>query len=443
MKGVALRTNKVTFATGEIEDDEGFYGFCSRAGRFKLLQDRVTSARCQLLFVVADCVTQTVIDEIIQKFGNDGRYIIEGLRAVQYGLQESMFNAANILGAWYINDGGLPIAQRNALHHILSLCSSHPDFQRISQRTFDRDLNDSRYPGWETLFRPDALSSILQWQPVPWAILSASELQCLESFVVFADDDMKLGVPDLLSYEALGFKFFFSACAIAINYLNCHPAECLQMRNIVAKEDFKSVSNPECHARGLIRFCEENPKLHIERHVGLWDRLFPPCWHDIHVFTKLPTWAPTVPRPGGPPACDLLPPLVDWFMEASFLDALMPSPSFRFIFDGSSSYTFKAWNLVVRASSLQEGMLEQQRQLNLDSPQASEHVDFERNSYPLPCHLTAGFSDVIKSIQQANSPVIDFRGYVGGTWDVADILATRMMWSQEQWHSEWSVLMKE
>jgi hypothetical protein len=82
----------------------------------------------------------------------------------------------------------------------------------------------------------DALSSIFQWQPAPWAIPSASELQSLESFVVFADDDMKLGVPDLLSYEALGFKFFFSVYAIAINYLNRHPSECLQMRNIVVKK---------------------------------------------------------------------------------------------------------------------------------------------------------------------------------------------------------------
>lgn len=40
-------------------------------------------------------------------------------------------------------------------------------------------------------------------------------------------------------------------------------------RNIILDEHHASVVHPECHARGLIEFCSENPLLRIERRVNL------------------------------------------------------------------------------------------------------------------------------------------------------------------------------
>jgi hypothetical protein len=41
MQDVALRTNTVTFTTGDIEDHEGLHGLLSRAGRYKQALDLV------------------------------------------------------------------------------------------------------------------------------------------------------------------------------------------------------------------------------------------------------------------------------------------------------------------------------------------------------------------------------------------------------------------
>lgn len=47
-----------------------------------------------------------------------------------------------------------------------------------------------------------------------------------------------------------------------------------QMRRLVFHEDHQSVAYPECHAKGLIPFCRENPALRVERQASLWRDIF-------------------------------------------------------------------------------------------------------------------------------------------------------------------------
>ncbi|KAI4696559.1 uncharacterized protein J4E88_000736 [Alternaria novae-zelandiae] len=63
---------------------------------------------------------------------------------------------------------------------------------------------------------------------------------------------------------------------VAIQYLETmNPRVRMSLRKIVIREDFKSVSNPELHAQGLIPFCRENMNLRITRHISLFKSMLP------------------------------------------------------------------------------------------------------------------------------------------------------------------------
>lgn len=65
-------------------------------------------------------------------------------------------------------------------------------------------------------------------------------------------------------------KYFYSAVAAAVLFLERHPRLLKYMRRVVIDEDHPSVGYPELHGRGLIPFCAENPQLRIQRQLQLW-----------------------------------------------------------------------------------------------------------------------------------------------------------------------------
>ncbi|KAK4219657.1 hypothetical protein QBC37DRAFT_409466 [Rhypophila decipiens] len=71
-------------------------------------------------------------------------------------------------------------------------------------------------------------------------------------------------------------KYRFSAAAAAIKFLgSLKPSSRAHLRCVLLDEDRESVAHPERHGRGLVRFCEENPLLRIERRVSIWKTLLP------------------------------------------------------------------------------------------------------------------------------------------------------------------------
>jgi hypothetical protein len=66
-------------------------------------------------------------------------------------------------------------------------------------------------------------------------------------------------------------KYRFSAASVAIKFLSSIPSKLrLHLRHIRLLENNVCVAFPESHAQGLISYCVENPKLHIERRVNVW-----------------------------------------------------------------------------------------------------------------------------------------------------------------------------
>jgi hypothetical protein len=121
-----------------------------------------------------------------------------------------------------------------------------------------------RFNGLWNISYPSVLSS----SPALWAIPTEVEL-----------DDMEASCPpdayNTQNDDRLDFRF--SAAAVAIQFLqSIPPSTRFCVRKIILKEDRKSSAYSECHGRGLISFCIENPLLRVERRVNIWRTVFVP-----------------------------------------------------------------------------------------------------------------------------------------------------------------------
>ena len=109
-----------------------------------------------------------------------------------------------------------------------------------------------------------------------WKIPTALELDALAKQVFITESDIWTR-ENYRSAQAENGMCRFSAAAAAIHFLSSIPSSRRHIREIILDEDRESVAHPECHARGLIPFCQENPHLRIERRVSLWRNLFLTC----------------------------------------------------------------------------------------------------------------------------------------------------------------------
>ncbi|PNP82880.1 hypothetical protein FNYG_03758 [Fusarium nygamai] len=69
-------------------------------------------------------------------------------------------------------------------------------------------------------------------------------------------------------------KYWFSATAVALRFLKrLSSTQRGYLRKLVLNEDRISVGFPESHAIGMIPFCKENSKLHLEQRIDVWHNL--------------------------------------------------------------------------------------------------------------------------------------------------------------------------
>lgn len=204
------------------------------------------------------------------------------------------------------------------------------------------------------------------------------------------------------------------------------PAQRCHIRHIVLREDYKSVSRPESHVRGFVPFCKENPKLRIERRIGLWTNLFPECWKGIYDCSYryfIGKWILAV--------------FATWIEEASLLTTTEVAPgAFSLIIEGTSEESIQAWDTVKYAAGLQEAMTESFRRRGMSLPLHVQDSRFLRDDCPLPCHLPLCFAPTIRDIIQGAS-IIRFDGYTGELWDTEGLIQTRQHWTVDDWRVEW------
>ncbi|KAI4652689.1 uncharacterized protein J4E79_008996 [Alternaria viburni] len=223
-------------------------------------------------------------------------------------------------------------------------------------------------------------------------------------------------------------KYCLSAAACAIRFLRSLRAETREhVRNVELIENRESIAFPECHGRGFIPFCREQPKLRVHRRVSLWRNVFP-------VTTGLSYSI------GGQRLKDdrlvssyVSSAVAKWMAEASALPSLgMPEGSFKLTLecDSAPEETTEVFNVVQRDAAWQTALdLSYARHL---LPQPDWRIRRLRSAY-----LYEAFPKLLEQVTNGDHPFIHCDFHPGTVCDPEDIIRERRGDSSQQWHQAW------
>jgi hypothetical protein len=240
-------------------------------------------------------------------------------------------------------------------------------------------------------------------------------------------DDVLTELVDLLSNgynirEEVNFSF--SAAAIAITYLTSLPSTTrLQLRKIILNENHTAVGNPECHAQGLIPFCQENPKLMVERRVDLWHNILvqglPNGRQGLTDRSAIDTYAITAS-------------VSSWIVEALALESLgMPTGSFRFVLNGDPAPHGATLIMQVlhRDAAWQRAIEECFKRKIFPGSSGLDWHSYE-------CYMFEGFPDALADMVHGRS-IIQCNFELGEPSDVEELITAHADWPLSKWLREW------
>lgn len=286
MEGMALARNRITFKCVECRETSTI------AGHFRWLFDFLMDEKHELLEAVHSCIDKVRYDELASKFP-------QFVPVLDLILEEDGYASAS---SW----GEARSTMRQFINCVLQLTSTHEKFAEVAKRYYKFDRQ--------------APLQIVSVSPEPWIIPSETDLMRMAHVMDMDPKVYEEAEDDCHPYRHL--KNRLSAAAAAIHFLSSIPGKArLQIRSILVHEDQLAGSFPESHALGLIPFCQENPRLRVERRVNLWKTVFAE-----HGLSRSP----------GLPSARVTGLLTPWFHEALALKAAgMPAASFALVFDGS------------------------------------------------------------------------------------------------------------
>ena len=249
MDGLALRLNTLNFSTAYAEAER------IKAGRFDWL---IASLHLKKNLSLCEAIEPHIMvsdvkDMVVSRYPQ-----FESCLDEQTGFDSALFN--NLARCWGEPRSVFYGFVDHTLHCVLE--NRFDDFQNALDKIH---FESSRY------IKPAALHQLKSLNTLPWTIPSEGEIAQLKKVVPFdywqflSQEDA-----DIWKYQQHGF----SATAVAIQWFQSIPKTTfLHLRNVMLLEDRESVAYPECHAMGLIEFCQMNPLLHIERRVSVWNNL--------------------------------------------------------------------------------------------------------------------------------------------------------------------------
>lgn len=312
MGGLALRYNTVTFST--VYSDE----LRSRAARFHYLRSSLSLELASFLYYDGNSpntpkpyFTQPVVDQVVrsypfmkpllQKFLDDeenGPWDIAPymwLRARRPPCDSEDAGTFSEIKAYLrLNRtwGVVPSLFRQAIKHTLQVAVDHGCFATPAVPAARRPTYspsrllalDAMFPSW-SIPGEDELVNLAH----PFAPGSNYDGYCMcdNSWCAFRREFLEAGFWEAPQFryndgqpddpgtgrEGNQGKYRFSAAAAAVKFLSSCPVR-MHLRSIRLLEDKLAVAYPESHAQGLIKFCIENPRLHVERRVDLWRNVF-------------------------------------------------------------------------------------------------------------------------------------------------------------------------
>ncbi|KAF9880637.1 hypothetical protein CkaCkLH20_01679 [Colletotrichum karsti] len=251
-------------------------------------------------------------------------------------------------------------------------------------------------------------------------------------------------------------KWRYSAAAAAIRFLKSLSKESRSdIRNIILREERISVGFTECHGLGLIPFCQENPRLRVERRVSMWRMVLPTTmtFHNIQgIAMEIRTDEYSITKQASYQ-------VALWVMEALETQrAGMPPGSFTLTLEGDSSCSelfreMVQWNaawqeavdLCLERNILPPLRWDVRRRDARDWSYALNHYlyipqpddpDGEHDVSDNSWYVCEGFPQMIHDIVAGTSLVkCDFN--VDGEWDVECLIEESKEWTMHQWKRGW------
>jgi hypothetical protein len=308
MQGLALRTHTITFTTLSSDD------LSRRAGRWHLLATEEKRIReggvvMQAVTRMSDAMAEVIRTRLRGRDFAPFFDHIRGPRPRELGL--------SALYASMCACGEIPSTQRDIVRDMLQLAITEPSLHEHFATTFWQTRGSGNYFVPKTRYQP---SLIFDSDKEPWKIPTEEELDRLSAELplrVARNEDTR--DPEVLRsrefWQSSEQVFCFSAAAAAIHFLTIvavSPSVRQHIRRVVVHEDRCSVVHPECHAQGLIPFCQENPDLRIERRASLWRTVICPRVPVMHRIPLAPRYGS-----GGFKQWGLTARVSSWMSEAS------------------------------------------------------------------------------------------------------------------------------
>ncbi|KAF2256055.1 hypothetical protein BU26DRAFT_512953 [Trematosphaeria pertusa] len=416
MHGLPFQANTITFTAGDLVSE---HSLCSDALRFKRLVDYATVAKWRILLAVADTVTPDDLAKLIQRFPRTGPSFVNQFQTLR---DRNFHSGPEIHRIEYNLHGKHVVASREALEFALELAASHPEFQQLAAKALPQSPPPKDDPLDRNVgFMRGSHCWVLDFKPEAWTVPDETQLDSLES-LLWWDEEYPLN----LEFDPRPFGWYFSATAMAIAFLKHLGSDRrTHIRRIIIDEKDRAVSSPEVHARGLIPFCVENPRLRIERRVDLWGHVIPSRWGataDLSGLQYIQAWC-------------LLQSLADWILEANDLYSRgMPSNSFSLVFQGDQDQ--HVWNMAKEAAAFQETFVEYYRRHNSHPPPLSHQAEHQVLPWPLPWHAPAEFPIAMKEIARGTS-IVRTRWALDKGRDIEEMIAEHDGWPLIKWRRKW------
>lgn len=301
-------TNNVTFTSIYTDD------LRIAAGRWGDIFAALCRVEAQMLVLARGCLTPAIVEHVATWFPQFRRLLDDLMRGVS--VQDFFLN-----GIW----GEAPSLQAQFVLNTLRWMTSHPNFSA--------DASSALTSHWTRIGEPKRVVSL---EHTPWAMPSKEEIDAM---------CRAMQIPDYTTPNIAGFgrcprgKYRYSAAAGAIQFLNSiTPTVLPRLRRIVIVEDRLSVAYPQCHGQGLIKICQANPNLRIERRVDLWRCVLQSgFWAEKNLVAD-PNLDSIMWRFGFLTASHVANSIAPWIVETVALRNLgMPEECFTMVIDGSPS----------------------------------------------------------------------------------------------------------
>ncbi|KAF5617833.1 uncharacterized protein FTJAE_12492 [Fusarium tjaetaba] len=295
-----------------------------------------------------------------------------------------------------------------------------------------RLLNEA-FPDWKGSNNPQYLMDLTL---DPWDIPSKAVLTRIGSLL--RDDAVWGRIKDW--HEGVQANYRFSATAVAIRFFRQLSREQMRhLRGITLIEDEYAVCSPSTHANGLIKFCKDNPKLRIQRHLKLRRRIpavIHPCWYMAGYSSIIKPRSERNLYDG-----EYIRPLLaidgigTWLEEAITLpDAGMPRNSYTLCFDEEPDKAYFSnifQNTLLRIHAL---ILASQQLLRMRPDQFDMWF-----SLPYQRWQSGHFSKAVKYLIDHHSdsidsfPLICSNFHPGQPFDVRSFIQERLEWTTHEW----------